>query len=151
MLPFVAMLFLPLDNTSKVICSASRTTSSNPLGYEYDSDRDTQTQKFKMFATRTNCVVNNAFPVTCGSAASAVFAIPPLTSNYSLKIVAVTSNRRIVLQPTTDNTGMRMSPICTILAVVGVNIVSSRSARKCFTIYIRPTKGTTCYYYWIVN
>jgi hypothetical protein len=42
--PFVAMLFLPLHNTSKGICSASRTTSSNPLAYEYDADMDTDTK-----------------------------------------------------------------------------------------------------------
>jgi hypothetical protein len=133
-------------------CSAGQTCDmTGPVPHTNMVQTWTQPQKFNAFATATNCAVNSASPAPCGSAASGVFAIPPLTSSYTVNTVAVTSNSRIFLQPTSDNTGIPSSPTCATLAVAGINMVSSRSAGKSFTISILPTKGTTCFYYWIVD
>ena len=133
-------------------CTAGQTCDmTGPVPHTNTTQTWTQTQKFNSFATATNCAVNSASPATCGSAASGVFAVPPLTSSYTVNTTVVTSTSRIFLQPTSDNTGIPSAPSCATLAVAGVNTVSSRSAGKSFSINISPTKGTTCFYYWIVD
>jgi hypothetical protein len=103
------------------------------------------------YLTLTNCAQNTASPAACGSAASGVFAIPALSTTYTVNTSAVTASSRIFLQPTTDNTGIPSAPTCVDPALTAATSPSSRVAATSFTLQLTSNAGITCYNYWIVN
>jgi len=105
----------------------------------------------------TNCLLGGASgttsPAACGSASAGKIAIPSSAgTSYTVNTSAVTANSEIIVQQTTDNSGLPSSPTCNTSAEIPAVKQMSRSAGTSFTLSgLSNPAAITCFEYWIVN
>lgn len=104
-----------------------------------------------LFETSSNCKVNSTSPATCGAAAAGTVVVPTTTTTYTVDTTAITANSEILLQYTTDATGLPSSPTCVVPSTLGDVFPSARTAGTSFTFTLPSTTGTVCVHYFLVN
>jgi hypothetical protein len=107
--------------------------------------------KGALFETSSNCKVNSTSPATCGAAAAGTVVVPTTTTTYAVDTTAITANSEILLQYTTDATGLPSSPTCVVPSTLGDVVPSARTAGTSFTFTLPSTTGTVCVHYFLVN
>lgn len=104
------------------------------------------------FSSVTNCLLGGATgtasPAACGSAPAGRIAIPASQTTYQVNTSAVTANSTIMIQQTTDNSGLPSSPTCS--PTVDAPMESARTGGE-FTFTLTSVAAVMCYNYWIVN
>jgi hypothetical protein len=109
--------------------------------------------KFKAFASVSNCQLGGASgttsPAACGSAPAGTIAIPASLTSYTVTTSAVTANSVIIVQQTTDNSGIPSSPTCSTTQTNPLE--SGRAAGTNFGFTLTSVAAVSCYKYWIIN
>jgi hypothetical protein len=89
-----------------------------------------------------------ASPAECFQSQSGVIAVPASQTTYTVNTNAVTAASQIIVQQTTDNTGIS-SATCDPGAIAP--LISGRTAGTSFTISLNSVAAVTCFQYTIVN
>ena len=87
-------------------------------------------------------------PAECLQAQSGVIAVPASQTTYTVNTNAVTAASQIIVQQTTDNTGIS-SATCDPGAIAPM--VTGRTAGTSFTISLNSVAAVTCFQYTIVD
>lgn len=88
-------------------------------------------------------------PAACGFASAGRIAIPASQTTYVVNTNVVTASSTILIQQTSDNSGLPSSPTCNATATNPMQ--SARTAGTSFTFTLTTNAAVTCYQYWIIN
>lgn len=102
-------------------------------------------------ASTNTCGANSASPAACGNARAGSFAVPSLTTSYTVNSTAVTASSTILVQNIQDPSGFSGSPpICSTTYNPPVQV--SRTVHTSFTVsLLGSVAATECYSFEIIN